>query len=190
MKASDADDGNREDFTQNTEGQELLRVDLAECDGVFEMLRKIENRPIIFDAMHPQHSESDPVSTAWNEVAADLIVNGKKVTGKCLNRQLKNNNNIIVNRLLELRYLVQKNGKECLIITIDAKRNTKEKAEMQLKTRDHGCILRLCKKCFPCLHQKIRRNKIYKIKTESSHEELVSHSLHCFEAPSKLLCTY
>jgi len=49
--------------------------------------------------MHPQHSESDPVSTAWNEVATYLIVNGIKYTGKGLNRQLKNNNNGIVIKL-------------------------------------------------------------------------------------------
>jgi hypothetical protein len=50
-------------------------------DAKFHVLRKIENRPFIYDSRDPNHSKRDILSAAWEEIAMDVRINGKEVTG-------------------------------------------------------------------------------------------------------------
>jgi hypothetical protein len=65
------------------------RVDPNEMDAKFHVLRKIENRPFIYDSRDPNHSKRDILSAAWEEIATDVRINGKEVTGKNANMNKK-----------------------------------------------------------------------------------------------------
>lgn len=58
------------------------RVDPNELDAKFQLLRKIENRKFIYDSRERNHSKREILSAAWEEIATDIKINGKEVSGK------------------------------------------------------------------------------------------------------------
>ncbi len=63
------------------------RVDPNELDAKFQLLRKIENRKFIYDSRERNHSKREILSAAWEEIATDIKINGKEVSGKYLKRR-------------------------------------------------------------------------------------------------------
>lgn len=57
------------------------RVDPSELDSTFQLIRKVENRRFLFDSKDPKHSKRELLSSAWEDVASDIRLNGNQVTG-------------------------------------------------------------------------------------------------------------
>jgi len=54
----------------------------AEAPGVFELINRVSNRRLLYDAKDERHKHRGLVKNAWDEVAKDLKVGGEVKNGK------------------------------------------------------------------------------------------------------------
>ena len=78
----------QQDLSQLDESDnETGTSDANEEETIFELIRRVGNRPHLFDAAHPDHLKRDLNRSTWNEIAKGLILDPakkKQATGRAV----------------------------------------------------------------------------------------------------------